>query len=188
MQKIFRMLCICLLCLIAMTTLAFAAANPINPAALPAASVAPGSPTAEYLQSIKAMRDNKFNENDIQSFVYQVLSLFDRQVDPSQLSVFFSEDDLHIQVPDAKADTHQEFLDWYSRYRAKYQSNIHSIEKLSVSIPSKGNYRVSLTLLRQAVDTDGKFIAQRLTEKWSLVDGSGYWPRITEYRVQIIAP
>ena len=180
MKKLCFLAIVCFFTLLTATTAVFAAANPINPAAQAQVAL-PGGPSAEYMKSINIMRDNKYNENEIKSFVYQVFSLFDRHVDFRQISVIFSEDDLEMKVPEAKIASQDDLAIWYANVGARIQSNTHAIETLTVTIPKKNDYNVDLTVLWQAVGKDGKFIAQRFHQQWKLVDGGGYWPRIVKY-------
>lgn len=157
-----------------------AAANPINPVA-PPASAAPGAMLADYTQAIKNLQNNRFGENDIKGFVFQLFAMFDRHADFGQLSVMFSEDDLLMNVPGAKIISMVELANWYAKVGATYQSNIHYVDNVTVSFLSKGNYKVTLTVLWQALGRDGKLVSQKSKQEWTMVDGGGYWPRITQY-------
>ena len=183
MKKACRIILVCLFSLTATTAPAFAAANPIN---LPNSAVtAPGSAPAEYLQTIKAMRENKFGENEVKSFVYQVFNLLDRHVDIKQLMFLFSEEELMMTVPEGPINSQQDFDAWYANLGTKYQSNFHVVEKVSVQIPRKGDYQVSAIVLWQALGRDGKFTSQRQSHQWKVVDGGGYFPRITSFIVEV---
>ncbi len=161
-----------------------AAANPITPTTAPSnVAVSSGAPPATYLQTIKTLQENKYGENEIKSFVYQVFSLFDRHAELNQLLLLFAED-LTMVVPEGKIMSHQEFEKWYKDIGLRYQSNAHQIERLEVQIPAKGDYRVDLTVHWQAQGVDGKYTSQRLRQQWKIVDGGGYWPRIVSYIVE----
>ena len=161
---------------------AAAAANPIAPTNAPAASVtvSTGLPPASYLQTIKTLQENKYGENEIKSFVYQIFSLLDRHAEISQLLLLFAED-INMVVPEGKINSHQEFEKWYRDIGTRYQSNAHQIERLEVHIPAKGDYRVDLTVHWQALGIDGKYMSHRMRQQWKIVDGGGYWPRIVSY-------
>ena len=161
-----------------------AAANPITPTTAPSnVAVSSGAPPAAYLQTIKTLQENKYGENEIKSFVYQVFSLFDRHAEISQLLLLFAED-ITMVVPEGKITSHQEFEKWYRDIGLRYQSNAHQIERLDVQIPAKGDYRVDLTVNWQALGIDGKYTSHRLRQQWKIVDGGGYWPRIVSYIVE----
>ncbi len=162
-----------------------AAANPIAPASSPSTLATPvGAPTASYLQSIKTLQENKYGENEIKSFVYQVFSLFDRHADISQVLLLFANEELDMRLPEGPLASHQDLEKWYAGIGAKYQSNIHTVEKVSVQIPTKGDYRVDLIVHWQALGRDGKFTSFRARQQWKIVDGGGYWPRIVSYIVE----
>jgi hypothetical protein len=162
-----------------------AALNPIPSASEPSTASTPvGSPPASYLQAVKTLQENKFGENEIKSFVYQVFSLFDRHVGVSNLELLFSEDNMYMSVPEGKIGSPQEFEKWYADIGTKYQSNLHTIERIEVQIPAKGDYRVDIVVNWQALDRTGKFTSVRLHQQWKIVDGSGYWPRIVSYIVE----
>lgn len=161
-----------------------AAANPITPTTAPSTIVVtPTTPPASYLQAVKTLQQNKYGENEIKSFVYQVFSLFDRHAELSQLLLLFAED-VNMVVPEAKITSHQEFEKWYKDVGARYQSNIHTIERIDVQIPAKGDYRVDLIVNWQAMGIDGKYTAFKARQQWKIVDGGGYWPRIVSYVVE----
>ena len=76
------------------------------------------------------------------------------------------------------------FEKWYKDVGARYQSNIHTIERIDVQIPAKGDYRVDLIVNWQAMGIDGKYTAFKARQQWKIVDGGGYWPRIVSYVVE----
>lgn len=161
-----------------------AAANPIPPTTAPSnVVISSGAPPAAYLQTVKALQENKYGENEIKSFVYQVFSLFDRHAELNQLLLLFSED-INMVVPEGKITSHQELEKWYKNIGLRYQSNVHQIERLDVQIPAKGDYRVDLIVNWQALGIDGKYTSHRLRQQWKIVDGGGYWPRIVSYIVE----
>lgn len=167
------------------TTVAEAAANPILPPATPSTVISsPGAPPASYLAAVKTLQDNKHGENEIKSFVYQIFSLFDRHAEVNNVLLLFADEDLYMRVPEGPIDSHQEFEKWYAGIGAKYQSNLHAIERLDVKTPSKGNYQVDLIVTWQALDRQGKYTTLRSRQQWQIVDGGGYWPRITRYVVE----
>jgi len=162
-----------------------AAANPIPTVSASSAVALPlGSPPATYLQGVKELQENKYAENELKSFVYQVFALFDRHAEISQLLLLFADEDLYMSVPEGKIDSQREFEKWYAGIGSKYQSNIHSIERIDLQIPKKGDYRVDLIVNWQALDREGKFTAFRSHQQWKIVDGGGYWPRIVSYIVE----
>ena len=185
MKKISCVVVICFLAVVLTGSIVFAAANPVIPSsALPSAVTSPDAAPAEFLQAIKTMRDNKFSENDIKSFVYQVFSLLDKHVDVKQLLFLFADENLVVTLPEGPINSQEDFERWYSGLGAKYQSNIHVIEKLSVTIPAKSDYRIDAIVRWEALGRDGKFTSQRVHHQWKVVDGGGYWPRIVSYNVE----
>lgn len=162
-----------------------AAANPIVTPKTP--STAPqttGTAPAAYLQSVKILQDNKYGENDLKSFVYQVFGLFDRHNDINPLLLLFGNEDLDMKVPEGKITSHDDFSRWFLSMGSRYLSNIHTLEQIQVSVPAKGDYRIDLTVYWQAVDNSGKYTSQRFRQQWKVVDGGGYWPRIIQYYVE----
>jgi hypothetical protein len=185
MNKTLISLCLGFFVFVSTTIIVEAAANPIPSASAPSSAVQTnGSPPASYLQTIKILQENKHGENEIKSFVYQVFSLFDRHAEISQLLLLFADEDLIMQLPEGTINSHNDFEKWYAGIGAKYQSNTHKLERVDVQIPSKGDYRVDLTVHWQALGIDGKFTSFRSRQLWKIVDGGGYWPRIVQYRVE----
>lgn len=164
------------------TTSALAAVSPIPPTNPPAS--ASGSTNASFQQSIKVLQENKYGENEIKSFVYQVFGMFDRHPDVNQLLLMFADEDLDMRVPEGTIKSHEDFKKWYAGIGARLQSNIHSIEKIDVSIPAKGDYRTSFIVNWQAMGRDGKYVNLKFRQTWKIVDGGGYWPRIVSYIVE----
>jgi len=161
-----------------------AAANPIPSTSAPSTvSTASGAPPS-YLQAVKTLQENKYGENEIKSFVYQIFSLLDRHAEISQLLLLFADEDLDMRLPEGKVASHQDFEKWYAGIGSKYQSNTHTVERIDVQIPSKGDYRVDLVVHWQALDREGKFTSFRAHQQWKIVDGGGYWPRIVSYVVE----
>lgn len=184
-----RPICTFLVALLALSaaTVTHAAANPIPSAAsTTSVSSSVGAPPAAYLQTIKTLQENKYGENEIKSFVYQVFSLFDRHVEVNNLLLLFADENLYMLLPEGLIDSHQDFEKWYAAIGTKYQSNTHSLERIEVRIPSKGDYQVDLIVHWQALDREGKFTSSRYRQQWKIVDGGGYWPRIVKYVVDPI--
>ena len=185
MNKLITAIFVCLLAIATISSTAFAAANPITPASSSAPAVTDANaPPADYVKAINNMRENKYNENEIKSFVYQVFSMFDRHVSFNQLEDFFSEKDLISRLPEDRPNVQQPLEEWYVGMGAKYQSNVYTVEQLSVTIPGKNDYRVDLVVQWQALGKDGKFISQRFHEKWDIVDSGGYWPKIVRFIIE----
>ena len=185
MKKVAFLLATVVFFAISMATTVFAAANPIPPTSAPSTvSVTPGSPPPAFLQAVKALQDNKYGENEIKSFVYQVFSLFDRHANVSQLLFLFADEDLEMRLPEGPITSTKEFENWYAGIGAKYQSNTHTLERVDVTIPEKGDYRVDLIVHWQALGRDGKFVSSRTHQMWKAVNGGEYWPRIVSYIVE----
>ena len=184
MKKIVFLLATVILFVVTTTTTAFAAANPIAPASAPSTiTLSLDTPPPAYLKAVKLLLENKYGENEIKSFVYQVFSLYDRHADVSHLLYLFS-DDLEMRLPEGPITSTQDFIKWYAGIGAKYQSNTNTIERLDVTIPAKGDYRVDLIVHWQALDRDGKYVSLRFRQLWKVVNGGEYWPRIVSYIVE----
>ena len=163
------------------TSCALAAVAPIPSANPPTAS---SNPVSTYLQSVKTLNDNKYGENEIKSFVYQVFSLFDRHSDVNQLLLMFADEDLNMRIPEGSIKSHEEFKAWYASIASRYQSNLNNVEKIEITTLKKGEYQASFLVTWQAMGRDGKYISQKFHHTWKLVDGGGYWPRITNYTAE----
>lgn len=175
------------LLLLFFTTVIEAAANPILPPSTPSTVISsPGAPPASYLTAVKTLQDNKYGENEIKSFVYQIFSLFERHAEVNNVLLLFADEDLYMRVPEGTLDSHREFEKWYAGIGAKYQSQLHTLERIEVKTPSKGNYHVDMVVTWQALDRQGKYTTLRTRQQWQIVDGGGYWPRITRYVVEPI--
>ena len=185
MKQKFVVASLILLFLISGAVAVEAAANPILSGSAPSTVAAsPGAPPATYLQAVKTLQENKYGENEIKSFVYQIFSLFDRHAEISQLLLLFADEELDMRLPEGQVASHRDFEKWYAGIGSKYQSNTHMLEQINVQIPAKGDYRVDLIVRWQALDREGKFTSLRMRQQWKIVDGGGYWPRIVSYVVE----
>ena len=182
MKKLFVFI-LFLLCLVAFSLPAFAAINPIQPPNAPA-SPPPGIAPASYLAAVKLQQDNKFNENDLKSFLHQFFAIQDRHAEVGQLLLLISDDnDLQMQLPGATVTSQKEFDKWYRGIGATYISNLYTPEKIDIKILGKGQYSAEAVILWQALSKDGKYSSSRQRYVFAISDGSGYWPRINTLTV-----
>jgi len=182
MKKLF-VLTLFLLCLVAFSLPAFAAINPIQSPNAPA-SLPPGIAPASYLAAVKLQQDNKFNENDLKSFLHQFFAIQDRHAEVGQLQLLIADDnDLQMQLPGATVTSQKEFEKWYKGIGATYLSNIFTPEKIDIKTVSKGQYSIDAVILWQALSRDGKYSSTRQRYVFAISDGSGYWPRINALTV-----
>jgi hypothetical protein len=187
MKRFFVQIAIFILMIAMPLATASAAANPIpSTSSSSTTTVTPNGIPPAYLQSVKLLQENRYGENEIKSFVYQVFSLFDRHVEVSQILFLFTDQDLEVRLPEGLISTQKDLEKWYAGIGAKYQSNTHTLERVDVNIPAKGDYRIDLIVHWQALDREGKYSSSRFHQQWRVVDGGGYWPRIVSYIVEPI--
>lgn len=139
----------------------------------------------EYQMAVRLQQENRFNENDVKSFVHHLFALFDKHVDVNQFLLLIVDEDLEMQFPEITLHSHADFKKWYVGIGEKYVSNTHQVERLSVKFPGAGKYEVDLVVYWQAVTRENKYISFRVHQVWTLDDGNGgQWPRILRYIVE----
>ena len=144
-------------------------------------SGAPGT----YTAAVGVMRQNKFCENDIKSFVYRVFAMYDKHVSADKFLPFLADKGLEMKFPETTLRSHADFKTWYAGVGRGLKSNTHTLERVDVSFPGKGQYRVDLVVFWQALQRDGKYVSFRAHQIWTLDNGkTGKEPRILTYTVE----
>ena len=156
------------------------------PAAIPAAAYAQAVPSS-YTAAVGVMREHRFCENDIKSFVYRVFGMYDKHVQVKEFLPLLADKGLEMKFPESTLRSQADFRRWYADVGRNFESNTHTLERVDVSFPGKGRYRVDLVVFWQALGRDGKYASFRAHQVWTLEDG-GKHPRILTYLVEETAP
>ena len=141
-------------------------------------------PPAVYREAVQRQLTNRFNENEIISFVYQVYAMYDRHVPVGRFFPFLASKNLEMRFPETTLRSHADFKRWYAGIGKTITSNTHTLESVKVSVLGGGRYQAEMVGLWQAESTKGDFIVFKFRQRWNLVDGPNKQPLIQTYLVE----
>jgi hypothetical protein len=159
-------------------TVAAAAANPIPSATAPSPGSASAAAPTDYLQAIKLLQDNKYGENEIKSFVYSGLFLFDRHAEVNNLLLLFANEDLYMKVRRA-GSIPTRISKMVCRHRRQISPTFTVLTGRRADSRQR-RLRVNACSLA-SFGPGGKTYFPRTRQEWKIIDGGGYWPRIVSY-------
>ena len=136
--------------------------------------VGPGDaepPPAVYREAVQRQLNNRFNENEIISFVYQVYAMYDRHVPVGRFLPFLASKNLEMRFPETTLRSHADFKLWYAGIGKTITSNTHTLESVKASVLGGGRYQAEIVGVWQAESKKGEFIVFKFRQRWSLVDG-----------------
>jgi hypothetical protein len=143
-----------------------------------------GMPPEAYRQAVQRQLHNKFNENEIISFVYQVYAMYDRHVPVERLLPFLASKNLEMRFPETTLRSHADFKHWYAGIGQTIASNTHTLESVKVSVLGGGRYQADIVGFWQAESKKGEYVVFKFRQQWTLVDGPGKQPMIQTYLVE----
>ena len=80
-----------------------------------------------YSEAVQRQLHNKFNENEIISFVYQVYSMYDRHVPAERFLPLLASKNLEMRFPETTLRSHADFKRWYAAIGKTIASNTHTL-------------------------------------------------------------
>jgi len=141
-------------------------------------------PPAVYQEAVRRQRENRFNENEVISFVYQVYAMYDRHVPVERFLPLLASKNLEMRFPETTLRSHADFKRWYAGIGRDIASNTHTIESVQVTIPGGGRYQADIVGVWQAETRKGEYLVFKFRQRWRLVDGPGRQPVIQTYMVE----
>jgi hypothetical protein len=141
-------------------------------------------PPAAYKEAVQRQLNNKFNENEIISFVYQVYAMYDRHVPAERFLPLLAPQHLEMRFPETTLRSHADFKRWYAGIGKTIASNTHTLESVKVSVLGGGRYQADIVGVWQAESKKGEYVVFKFRQQWSLVDGPGRQPLIQTYLVE----
>ena len=141
-------------------------------------------PPAGYTEAAQRQRNNKFNENEIIGFVYQVYAMYDRHVPVERFLPFLAPKGLEMRFPETTLRSHADFKRWYAGIGKTIASNTHTLESVKGTVLGGGRYQAEIVGVWQAESKKGEYIVFRFRQRWNLVDGPGKQPLIQTYVVE----
>ena len=143
-----------------------------------------GLPPEAYREAVQRQLNNKFNENEIISFVYQVYAMYDRHVPVERFLPFLASKNLEMRFPETTLRSHADFKRWYAGIGRDIASNTHTLESVKMSVLGGGRYQADIVGLWQAESKKGEYVVFKFRQQWTLVDGPGKQPLIQTYLVE----
>ena len=137
-----------------------------------------------YKEAVQRQLSNKFNENEILSFVYQVYAMYDRHVPVERFLPFLASKNLEMRFPETTLRSHADFKRWYAGIGQTIASNTHTLESVKMSVLGGGRYQADIVGLWQAESKKGEYVVFKFRQQWTLVDGPGKQPLIQTYLVE----
>ncbi|MCU0602536.1 MAG: hypothetical protein MUC33_07725 [Desulfobacterales bacterium] len=141
-------------------------------------------PPAAYKEAVQRQLSNKFNENDIIGYVYQVYAMYDRHVPVERFLPLLAGKNLEMRFPETTLRSHADFKRWYAGIGKTIASNTHTLESVQVSVLGGSRYQADIVGVWQAESRHGEYIVFKFRQKWTLVDGPGKQPLIQTYLVE----
>ena len=141
-------------------------------------------PPAVYQEAVRRQRENRFNENEVISFVYQVYAMYDRHVPVERFLPLLASKNLEMRFPETTLRSHADFKRWYAGIGRDIASNTHTLESVQVTIPGGGRYQADIVGVWQAETRKGEYLVFKFRQRWRLVDGPGRQPIIQTYLVE----
>jgi hypothetical protein len=141
-------------------------------------------PPVVYQEAIRRQQENKFNANEILSFVYQVYAMYDRHVPVERFLPLLASKNLEMRFPETTLRSHADFRKWYAGIGRDIASNTHTLESVQASIQGGGRYQADIVGVWQAETRRGEYLVFRFRQRWGLVDGPGRQPLIQTYLVE----
>jgi hypothetical protein len=141
-------------------------------------------PPAAYKEAVQRQLSNKFNENDIIGFVYQVYAMYDRHVPVERFLPLLAGKNLEMRFPETTLRSQADFKRWYAGIGKTIASNTHTLESVKVRVLGSGRYQAEIVGVWQAESRKGDYILFKFRQKWTLVDGAGKQPLIQTYLVE----
>jgi uncharacterized protein (DUF362 family)/Pyruvate/2-oxoacid:ferredoxin oxidoreductase delta subunit len=99
---------------------------------------------SDYKQAVQRQLSNKFNENQIISFVYKVYGMYDRHVPVERFLPIFASKNLEIRFPETNLRSHADFKHWYANIGRTIASNTHTIESVKARVLGGGRYQADI--------------------------------------------
>jgi hypothetical protein len=141
-------------------------------------------PPAAYREAIQRQMSNRFNENEIISFVYQVYAMYDRHVPVGRFLPLLASKHLEMRFPETILRSHADFKRWYAGIGTTIASNTHILESVKVGVLGGGRYQAEIVGVWQAESKKGEYIVFKFRQRWSLADGPNKQPLIQTYVVE----
>lgn len=126
----------------------------------------------------------RFNENDIKSFVYKWFGLFDEKASAYSLRGFLAVQGLNMELPDIRIGSQDTFENWYKIRLNTIDWSRSELDTVSIAFKGKKQYSADISLVASERNYNGTVVKKKFRESWIIIDTGELLPRILSRIVQ----
>lgn len=147
---------------------------------------------ADYDTLIEQYAQRKFTKNDIKSFVHHVFSMYERATVglervPAEAFTDLVDEHIHVDFPDYKIRSRQEFMEWHHWIHDLLISDDHDIQSIDVSYLDDGKYEARFKVRWRGDFKDATFTDLMIEQRWVMYELSQYeHPVIEQYYAVVV--
>lgn len=147
--------------------------------------------TTDYDALIQQYGERKFTKNDIKSFVHRVFSMYERATVgkervPAEAFKDLVDEDIHVDFPDYKIRSRQEFLEWHDWIHDLLLSDDHDIRSIDVSYLANGKYQARFDIRWRGECKDGSFTDLNIEQSWIMYESDEHTHPVIEHYVGVV--
>ncbi|WP_253817467.1 hypothetical protein [Vibrio coralliilyticus] len=147
--------------------------------------------TTHYDALIQQYGERKFTKNDIKSFVHRVFSMYERATVgkervPAEAFKDLVDEDIHVDFPDYKIRSRQEFLEWHDWIHDLLLSDDHDIRNIDVSYLANGKYQARFDIRWRGECKDGSFTDLNIEQSWIMYESDEHTHPVIEHYVAVV--
>ncbi|GMM91546.1 hypothetical protein MTsN2n6_45220 [Vibrio fortis] len=147
--------------------------------------------TSEYDTLIQHFSERKFTKNDIKSFVHRVFSMYERATVgrdrvPAEAFALLVDEHVHVDFPDYKICSRQEFLEWHRWIHERLLSDDHDIKSIEVSYLANSKYKACFDVRWRGDFKDGSFTDVIVEQQWIMYETDEYTHPIIEHYTAVV--
>ncbi|WP_234496433.1 hypothetical protein [Vibrio maritimus] len=147
--------------------------------------------TTDYDALIQQYGERKFTKNDIKSFVHRVFSMYERATVgkdrvPAEAFVDLVDESIHVDFPDYKIRSRQEFLKWHHWIHDLLLSDDHDIRNIDVYYLANGKYQARFDIRWRGEFKDGSFTDLNLEQSWIMYESDELAHPVIEYYLAVV--
>ncbi|WP_234425342.1 hypothetical protein [Vibrio coralliilyticus] len=147
---------------------------------------------ADYDQLIEQYARRKFTKNDIKSFVHRVFSMYERATVgqmrvPADAFTDLVDEHIHVDFPDYKIRSRQEFIEWHHWIHDLLISDDHDIQSIDISYLDNGKYDARFKVHWRGDFKDGMFTDLMIEQCWIMYESAQHvHPVIEQYYAVVV--
>ncbi len=147
--------------------------------------------TTEYDALVQQYAERKFTKNDIKSFVHRVFSMYERATVgkervPAEAFTELVDEHIHVDFPDYKIRSRQEFIEWHHWIHDLLVSDDHDITNIDVSYLANGQYQARFDVRWRGEFKDGSYTDLQLEQRWLMHESAELEHPVINHYVAVI--